>query len=65
MDDLESLAGTVVDLLASPMTDNGAAELVGSTATSVDQVFPGATPPAPRVESVAADLQLFCHCVTS
>jgi hypothetical protein len=54
VDDLESLAGTVVHPLASPLHDNGAAEPVGPTATSVDQIPSGAALPAPRGESVVA-----------
>ena len=51
VDDLESLAGKVFDPLASP----GAAELVGSTETSVDQINKGATPPAPHLASEMAN----------
>ena len=54
VDDLESLAGTVVDPLASPLPDNGAAKPVGPIAPSGDQIPSGAVLPAPCGKSVAA-----------
>ena len=54
MDDLASLAGTVVDPLASPLPTNSAAEPVGSTPPSVGHIPTGTKPPVPCGESVAA-----------
>ncbi|CAB4045296.1 Hypothetical predicted protein, partial [Paramuricea clavata] len=57
VDDLASLAGTIVDPLASPLPTDGAAEPVGSTPPSVDQIPAGTQPPVPCGESVAAACQ--------
>ena len=54
MDDLISLAGTVVDPLASPLSVDGAVEAVGPTSPSVDHVASGTQPPVPSGEPLAA-----------
>ena len=49
-----SLAGTVVDPLASPLSVDGAVEAVGPTSPSVDHVASGTQPPVPSGEPLAA-----------
>ena len=53
-DDLLSLAGTVVDPLASPLPTISAAEPVSPTPPSVGHISTGTSPPVPCGESVAA-----------
>ena len=54
VDDLTSLAGTVVDPLASPLSVDSAVEPVGPTSPSVDHVASGTQPPVPSGEPMAA-----------
>ena len=54
VDDLISLAGTVVDPLASPLSVDGAVEPVGPTSPSVDHIASGTQPPEPSGEPMAA-----------
>jgi hypothetical protein len=53
VDDLISLAGTVVDPLASPLSVDGAVGPVGPTSPSVDHVASGTQPPVPSGEPLA------------
>ena len=57
VDDLTSLAGTVVDPLASPLSVDSAVQPVGPTSPSVDHVASGTKPPVPRGEPMAAACQ--------
>ena len=54
VDDLTSLARTVVDPLASPLYVASAVEPVGPTSPSVDHVASGTQPPVPSGEPMAA-----------